>query len=254
MPEESAVLLTARRLGLRRKQTIGCHAISRDWKLEIFVSEYERWQARFSQPGYAFGMEPNYFLKSCARLLPRSGRALAIADGEGRNGIWLAEQGLEVLSIDFSSLAQAKARALAAERGVKVNFELADVHTWQYPEAAFDVVVEIFTQFSSPRERRLKWAGMQRALKPGGLLIIQGYTPKQLEYGTGGPKNVQNLYTRAMLQEAFSDFRDLLIVEEEREMQEGASHRGISAVISLTARKPPITPGLTVLQRHQGTN
>ena len=90
---------------------------------ETFVSEYERWQARFSEPGYAFGKEPNYFLKSCAQLLPRSGRALAIADGEGRNAIWLAEQGLEVLSIDFSPLAQAKARALAAERGVKVNFE-----------------------------------------------------------------------------------------------------------------------------------
>ena len=206
-------------------------------KRETFVSEYERWQARFSEPGYAFGKEPNYFLKSCAQLLPRSGRALAIADGEGRNAIWLAEQGLEVLSIDFSPLAQAKARALAAERGVKVNFELADVHTWQYPEAAFDVVVEIFTQFSSPGERRLKWAGMRRTLKPGGLLIIQGYTPKQLEYGTGGPKHIENLYTRAMLQEAFSDFRDLSIVEEDREMHEGTSHRGISAVINLTARK-----------------
>ena len=131
------------------------------------MSEYERWQARFSGPDFAFGKEPNYFLKSCAQLLPRSGRALAIADGEGCNGIWLAEQGLEVLSIDFSPLAQAKARALAAERGVKINFELADVL-----EAAFDVVVEIFTQFSSPAERRLKWAGMQRTLKPGGLLII----------------------------------------------------------------------------------
>ena len=96
-----------------------------------------------------------------------------------------------MLSIDFSPLAQAKARALAAEKGVKVNFELADVHTWQYPEAAFDVVVEIFTQFSTPGERKLKWAGMRRALKPGGLLIIQGYTPKQLEYGTGGPKHVE---------------------------------------------------------------
>jgi len=75
-------------------------------KRETFVSEYERWQVRFSEPGYAFGKEPNCFLKSCAQLLPRSGRALAIADGEGRNAIWLAEQGLEVLSIDFSPLAQ----------------------------------------------------------------------------------------------------------------------------------------------------
>jgi len=191
----------------------------------------------FFGTGLCFRKGASYFLKSCARLLPRSGRALAIADGEGRNGIWLAEQGIEVLSIDFSPLAQAKARALATERGVNVNFELADVHTWRYPEAVFDVLVEIFTQFSSPHERSLKWAGMRRTLKPGGLLIIQGYTPKQLEYGTGGPKHAENLYTQAMLQQAFSDYRDLTIVNEEREMHEGTSHRGMSAVINLTARK-----------------
>ena len=206
--------------------------------LERIVNEYERWQGRYSGPGYAFGKEPNYFLKSCMQLLPRSGRVLAVADGEGRNGVWLAEQGLDVLSIDFSPLAQAKARALAVEKGVSVNFELADVHKWNYPEAAFDAVVEIFTQFSSQDERRLKWAGMRRTLKPGGLLIIQGYTPKQLQYGTGGPKQIENLYTRAMLEEAFSDFCDLLIVEEEREMHEGTSHVGMSALINLTARKP----------------
>ncbi len=202
------------------------------------MGEYDRWQDRYSGPDYAFGKEPNYFLKSCERLLPRSGRALAIADGEGRNGVWLAERGLDVLSIDFSPLAQAKARTLAAERGVSVDFEVADVHHWRYPEAVFDVVVEIFTQFSFPAERRLKWAGMRRTLKPSGLLIIQGYSPKQLEYGTGGPKQLDNLYTRAILEEAFGDYRDLLIVEEEREMEEGTSHRGISAVINLTARKP----------------
>jgi hypothetical protein len=101
--------------------------------LERIVSEYERWQDRYSGPAYAFGNEPNYFLKSCTQLLPRSGRALAVADDEGRNGVWLAEQGLDVLSIDFSSLAQAKARSLAFEKGVSVNFELADVHKWNYP-------------------------------------------------------------------------------------------------------------------------
>ena len=85
------------------------------------VNEYERWQDRFSGQDYAFGKEPNYFLKSCKQLLPRSGRALAVADGEGRNGGWLAEQGLDVLSIDFSPLAQAKARTLAIEMRVSVN-------------------------------------------------------------------------------------------------------------------------------------
>src|SRR5215468_12304029 len=84
--------------------------------------EYARWEARFAPPDYAFGKEPNYFLASCKPLLPRSGRVLAVADGEGRNGVWLAEQGLEVLSIDFSPSAQRKAKALATERKVSVAF------------------------------------------------------------------------------------------------------------------------------------
>ena len=200
-------------------------------------SEYERWEERYRVPDYVFGTEPNYFLASCKPLLPASGRALAVADGEGRNGVWLAEQGLDVVAVEFSPSALRKARALAVARGVTVTFVEADVHSWEYPESAFDVVVEIFTQFSSPAERAIKWAGMRKALKPGGLLIIQGYTPRQLQYGTGGPKEVENLYTRAMLQAAFSDLRDVKIVEEEREMHEGVRHSGMSAVIALTARK-----------------
>ena len=202
------------------------------------MSEFERWEARYAGAEYAFGKEPNYFLQSCKRLLPQSGRALAVADGEARNGVWLAQQGLDVVSLDFSPSAQNKARALAAERGVNVAFVQADVHGWNYPAAAFDVVVEIFTQFSTPAERSLKWAGMRRALKSGGLLILQGYRPKQLDYGTGGPKQIENLYTRALLENAFVDFRGLNIVEEDRAMHEGASHAGMSAVINLTGTKP----------------
>ena len=201
------------------------------------MSEYERWQGRYGVPDYIFGKEPNYFLVSCKALLPRSGKALAVADGEGRNGVWLAEQGLDVVSIDFSPAAQEKARALAKERGVKIAFERADVHDWAYPESEFDVVVEIFTQFSSPADRARKWAGMRKALKPGGLMIIQGYTPRQLEYGTGGPSQLEKLYTRAMLEEAFRGFHDMTFVEEEVEMREGTSHGGIAAVINFTARK-----------------
>jgi cyclopropane fatty-acyl-phospholipid synthase-like methyltransferase len=201
------------------------------------LSEYERWEGRYGVPDYIFGKRPNYFLASCKALLPTSGKALAVADGEGRNGVWLAEQGLDVLSIDFSPSAQQKAETLAKERGVTIAFERADVHAWRYPEAAFDVVVEIFTQFSSPADRSLKWSGMRKTLKPGGLLIIQGYTPKQLQYGTGGPREIENLYTRAMLEEAFRGFRDVKIVEEELELHEGTAHGGMSAVINFTARK-----------------
>jgi SAM-dependent methyltransferase len=202
------------------------------------MNEFARWEARFATSDYAFGKEPNYFLKSCRQILPRRGRALAVADGEGRNGVWLAEQGLDVVSLDFSPSAQSKACALAAERGVTVTLVRADVHGWDYPQATFDVVAEIFAQFSMPAQRATKWRGMRRALKSGGVLIIQGYTPKQLQYGTGGPKQLKNLYTRAMLEREFGDFRDVKIVEEERDMREGASHSGMSAVIGLTAIKP----------------
>jgi SAM-dependent methyltransferase len=201
------------------------------------LSEFERWEGRYGVPEFIFGKEPNYFLASCKPLLPATGKALAVADGEGRNGVWLAQQGLDVLSIDFSPAAQKKAKALARDRRVTIAFERADVHAWRYPEAAFDVVAEIFTQFSSPPERARKWAGMRRTLKPGGLLIVQGYTPKQLLYRTGGPSQVENLYTRAMLENAFSGFRDMTIVEEEIDMHEGSAHGGMSAVINLTARK-----------------
>lgn len=200
--------------------------------------DLQHWEERFSTPDYRFGKEPNQFLVRCKPLLPRAGKALAVADGEGRNGVWLAQQGLDVLSLDFSPSAQAKARALAAENNVDVAFAEADVHEWAYPENAFDVVAEIFTQFSTPQKRALKWAGMRRALKSGGLLIIQGYTPRQLEYGTGGPKQVEQLYTRDMLERAFGDFNALHISEEECELHEGPGHAGISAIIGLTATKP----------------
>jgi SAM-dependent methyltransferase len=202
------------------------------------TAEFDRWQARYATPDYTFGKEPNEFLLRCRPLLPRAGNVLAVADGEGRNGVWLARQGLDVTSIDFSPIAQEKARALARDHRVAVTFIQADVHAWPYPAEVYDVVVEIFTQFSTPAEREPKWAGMRRALKRGGLLIVQGYTPKQLGYGTGGPKQVEQLYTRAMLERAFGDLDQVEIVEEERELHEGAGHAGMSAVIGLTARKP----------------
>lgn len=202
------------------------------------MSEYERWETRFAGADYAFGTAPNYFLRSCERLLPASGTALAVADGEARNGVWLAERGLQVTSLDFSPAAQRKAAALARERGVALTLVRADIHTWTYPDSAFDVVVDIFSQVGGPAERAQKWSGMRKALEPSGLLIIQGYTPHHLQFGTGGPKQDENMYTRAMLEEAFRGYRDMTIVEEEVDLHEGTSHHGRSAVINFTARKP----------------
>ncbi|MEZ5755570.1 MAG: class I SAM-dependent methyltransferase [Paracoccaceae bacterium] len=195
-----------------------------------------RWNARFDSEGYLFGEAPNAFLRRQTEgLLP--GRALCVADGEGRNGVWLAEQGWEVLSLDFSDVAQRKAAALAARRGVALELVEADVHDWAYPEAGFDLVVDIFSQFSGPADRARKWAGMCHALRPGGLLVLQGYTPAQLRHGTGGPSQPDQLYTAPMLREAFAGFEILHLAEEETVLSEGAGHDGMSAVIGLVARK-----------------
>ncbi len=201
--------------------------------------DFDRWQARFgATEDYVFGEAPNHFLVAQADALPARARLLAVADGEGRNGVWLATRGHDVVSLDFSPAAQAKARRLATRHDVTPEFIEADVHRWDYPEAAFDAVVEIFTQFSGPEARALKWAGMRRTLKPGGVLILQGYTPRQLAYGTGGPRVEENLYTEPMLRAAFGDWQIEHLAEEDVEMAEGAGHSGLSAVIGLVARKP----------------
>ena len=202
--------------------------------------EFLRWQKRYAEAGgWLFGEAPNRYLAACKRFLPAAGgRALSVADGDGRNGVWLAEQGLEVLSLDFSPVAQEGARELARRRGVTLDLVNADVHEWDYPEAAFDLVVEVFAQFSTPAERARKWTKMKEALKPGGRIIVQGYTPKQLDYGTGGPKQLENLYTEELLRSAFGDLQIEEMIAEEVEMQEGAGHHGMSATIGMVARKP----------------
>lgn len=199
--------------------------------------ELERWQTRYAAPGYLFGTAPNVFLKAQAHLLPKSGTALAIADGEGRNGVFLAERGLDVLSVDFSALGQEKARALAKERGVTLRIEQADMSAWPWQEAAFDVVAAIFIQFAPPAERAKIFAGIKRTLKPGGLLLMEGYGLKQLEYKTGGPSNVTHLYTRGLLEDAFADLSALDIREYDSVLQEGDHHAGLSALIDLVGKK-----------------
>jgi SAM-dependent methyltransferase len=201
------------------------------------MSEFERWESRFAAPDYVFGKAPNAFLKSQAHLFKRGQKALSIADGEGRNGVFLAEHGLDVLSLDFSPNAIAKAETLARERGVALRIERADIFNWFWPTAAFDVVAGIFFQFAPPDLRQQVFDNVKKTLKPGGLLLIQGYRPKQLEYKTGGPSQVENLYTREMLETAFKDFASLEIKEHDSLVDEGAGHKGLSALIDLVARK-----------------
>jgi SAM-dependent methyltransferase len=199
--------------------------------------DFEHWQARFASPDYRFGKEPNAFLRASAPVLPKAGTALAVADGKGRNGVFLAEQGLDVLSIDFSTHAQAKARALAAERGVSLRVEQADVLSWAWPSESFDVIAAIFVQFAGPPGRDVMFAGIRRALKPGGLLLLEGYRPEQLRYKTGGPSKIENLYTRDLLETSFADFASRVIREYDCVIQEGSGHDGMSALIDLVGRK-----------------
>jgi ubiquinone/menaquinone biosynthesis C-methylase UbiE len=199
---------------------------------------FEFWNTRYATEAYVFGTAPNAFLASQAQRLKPGQRALAVADGEGRNGVWLAQQGLQVHAIDFSPVALAKAGRLAAERGVQVEFEQADLLYWRWPDAAYDVIVAIFIQFSPPPERDRIIEGIRRSLRPGGTLILQGYTPKQIEFGTGGPSNPANLYTRADLERWFGDWDMQHLADYEAYISEGTHHHGQSALIDLVAVKP----------------
>lgn len=195
------------------------------------------WNERFGGEDYFYGTSPNAFLASQAARLSPGQSVLSVADGEGRNGVWLAEQGLDVLAIDFSEKALQKSRKLAESRGVSLRTELVDVHTWDWGENRFDVIVAIFIQFASPRERPALHQAIQRALKPGGLLLLQGYTPKQLEFKTGGPSNRDNLYSAADLQHDFAAMEILQLREHEMTISEGPGHSGMSALVDLVARK-----------------
>lgn len=196
------------------------------------------WDERYQGEAYLFGEAPNAFLARQAERLRPGMSALAVADGEGRNGVWLAEQGLDVLSVDGSSVAQDKARRLAARRGVELALETADLATWAWPVERFDLVAAIFIQFAGPNLRTQLFKRMKSALKPAGLLLLEGYRPEQIAYGTGGPRAEENLYTEALLAEAFSDFEILSLQAYDATIEEGAGHSGPSALIDLVARRP----------------
>jgi len=200
-------------------------------------AELERWNGRFAAEGYVFGTAPNAFLAAQASLLTPGMRALCIADGEGRNSVWLARQGLRVTAFDFSPVGIAKARKLAARNGVEVDYRLSGVDDWCWDAEPYDVVAAIFVQFASPPQRQRMFDGMKQALKPGGLLILQGYRPEQIEYGTGGPKRRENMYTEAMLRGSFGNLDILHLASHDDRVDEGPGHSGMSALIELVARR-----------------
>lgn len=195
------------------------------------------WNTRFAGNDFLFGTEPNQWLRDNTTALPPGGRVLCVADGEGRNSVFLARHGFAVDAFDISDVAIAKARRLAAAANVEVNYQLADCDGFAWPSATYDGMAAIFVQFANPALRSRLFARIIEGLKPGGVLILQGYTPKQLDYKTGGPSNVTHLYTEAMLREAFAQLAIVELRAYEDAIVEGSGHHGRSALIGLVARR-----------------
>lgn len=201
-----------------------------------FADPQATWNQRFAAPGYLFGTEPNSYLVS-QRAALRPGNALAVADGEGRNGVWLAEQGLAVTAFDFSAPAVDKARALARQRQVEMRLECCAWQNFSWPPGYFDNVVGIFFQFTGPDDRAQLFRHIDACLKPGGTLIIQGYGLEQLSHNTGGPGRQENLYDEALLRSAFPNYELLDLRTYEATLHEGSAHCGRSALVGMSARK-----------------
>jgi 2-polyprenyl-3-methyl-5-hydroxy-6-metoxy-1,4-benzoquinol methylase len=202
-----------------------------------FTDPAGTWNRRFNEPGYLFGTEPNTWLRDHAGIWQAGQQVLCVADGEGRNSVWLAQQGLDVEAFDVAEVGIAKARRLAAERGVQVRFTQAECDAYAWPAGTLDGVAAIFIQFAEPALRARIFQRMVAALKPGGSLVLQGYTPKQLDYRTGGPPVLSHLYTEQLLRDAFAEMAIVDLRDYEADVREGSGHAGRSALIGLVARK-----------------
>ena len=194
------------------------------------------WNERYSAEEYVFGTEPNYFLVEAARNIP-PGRVLCLGEGEGRNAVHLAGLGHDVLAVDAAMVGLAKANKLARSRGVTLRTRFADLGRFPIEPGSWDLIVSIFCHM--PSEVR---AGLHQrvaaGLKPGGLFILEAYTPRQLEFGTGGPPVAELMMTLAALREELAGLQFLHAVELDRNVLEGSLHTGRGAVVQVVARKP----------------
>lgn len=195
------------------------------------------WNERYAEDGLAYGEQANEFLITQVSLLPPKANVLVIGDGEGRNGVWLAGQGFQVTSVDYSHVAIDKINAFAKERQVSVKAVFADLTTWDWPEETFDVVVSIYVHFP-PDHRAQMHSNMIKALKPGGKIIMEAFHKEQLEYSSGGPPVEEMLFSEAMLKEDFNEAKILELYETITYLEEGKYHVGDGAVVRLIAEKP----------------
>jgi 2-polyprenyl-3-methyl-5-hydroxy-6-metoxy-1,4-benzoquinol methylase len=198
--------------------------------------ERQLWDQRY-QAGLLFGSEPNEYLRSQAHRFKAGMKAIAVADGQGRNSVWLAKLGLDVLATDISPVGLKDAESLAAERGVTIRTECVDLATYRWPAGEFDIAVEIFTHFP-PIVRQGIHAGVVFALKPGGLFIFEGFHVRQAGRPSGGPKEAHMLYTPEKLKDEFSGLQILELLEGTAILDEGSKHQGEAVVVRMIARKP----------------
>ncbi len=196
-----------------------------------------QWNARFSGETYVYGTQPNDFLAEMApRLRPHS-RVLSLGEGEGRNAVHLATLGHTVHAVDASSVGLEKARHLASERGVALETEVTDLAAFTFEPEAWDAVIMIFCHLP-PALRRTVARGIVTGLRPGGIVLLEGYTPDQLRYRTGGPPVEELLYTADALREDFAGLNLPVLRELTREVREGTLHTGMAAVVQLVGEKP----------------
>lgn len=202
------------------------------------MSDRDRWNRRYGREGYVFGTRANDHLVAQRHRLRPGMSALVPADGPGRNAVWLAEQGIDPLIVDLSETGLELARKLAAERGVQVRTECAELTEWTWPENAFDLVASIYLQFP-PDIRPRMHRSMARALRPGGLVVLECFHFDQRDkgYASGGPPTRDNLVDSAILIEDFAGCEMLELVETVVDLDEGPSHRGTGAVVRMVAQK-----------------
>lgn len=194
------------------------------------------WDERYRGDDYLFGTAPNDFLESVVEHLG-PGATACLADGEGRNGVFLAGRGFDVVSLDASQVALDKAKRLAAKQNVSLALEQADLFAHDLGEGRWQNIVSIFFHMPSEIRERVH-AGVVRALAPGGHVVLESYTPRQLGFGTGGPPFEDYLVTAVQLEQEFAGLEFLHLVELEREVVEGTGHTGRAAVVQMLARKP----------------
>ncbi|MGG5819135.1 class I SAM-dependent methyltransferase [Falsiroseomonas sp. HW251] len=194
------------------------------------------WDERFAGGDFQFGEAPNRYLQALRPWFSPGMRALSLGDGEGRNGVWLAEQGLRVTSLDWSGVGMAKAAALAARRGVAMVTIVADAASWDYREGAFDLVAWIYLHLP-PADRAAAARGVVRGLAPGGLLALECFTPAQQGRRSGGPKMVELLWSRAIVEDLFGTLEVLELLEGTVSLDEGPRHQGPAEVVRALLRK-----------------